>query len=141
AVIKAKTDLWSTTDGQTWEEEKKFEFGPLPGQANGATLFWNLDRLHLAGSFKASTGDDKFVKTLSAIVYSLCPERSTWEANPVSWGWEQFGGDPFLMQSIVFNRFWFFWSLNKALVQKDADSKQAAAKIKGAPKLNVFIPS
>ena len=166
-TIKAMTDLWSTTNGITWEEEKKFEFGALVGQPNGATLFWDLDRLHLAGSFKVpkrdilqvlareidigrlstlntketisilncvkgdpaqDTGKTNFTgATLSAIVYSLCPERFLWEANPVSWGWEQFGGDAFLMQSIVFNRFWFFWSLKHNMER--------------VPKLNVFIPS
>ncbi len=161
-VINAMTDLWSTTDGITWQKETDFELGPLPGQPNGATLFWDDDRLHLAGTFKVPTRDILQVlareigrlsdsenedtkktltalkgnsgdatnfngATLSAMVYSLCPERLLWEANPVSWGWEQFGGNPFLMQSIVFNRFWFFWSLNKT--------------IKGVPKLNVFIPS
>ncbi|MBC8031866.1 MAG: hypothetical protein H7Z16_17420 [Pyrinomonadaceae bacterium] len=132
-IIVAMTDLWSTTDGVTWNQEKAFELGPLPGQPSGATLFWD-DGLHLAGSFKAKTkagasqdDADAGAATLSAMVYSLYPDRFLWEANPVSWGWEQFGGNTFLMQSIVFNRFWFFWSLFQ--------------DIQTPPKLNVFIPS
>ena len=119
-TLEPMTDLWSTTDGVTWTDADDYEFDKLAGKPKGATLFWDESRLHLAGSFELA-------KTLSAVVYSLCAERSLWEANPVSWGWEQFGGNPFLMQSIVFNRFWFFWSLYQ--------------KINKAPKLNVFIPS
>lgn len=130
SVILGKRDLWSTTDGVTWKPEDDLELGPLPGLPNGATLFWDDDRLHLAGSFKAptrGTAEDYKGGALSAMVYSLCASRQLWEANPVSWGWEQFGGSPFLMQSLVFNRFWFFWSLYR--------------KIEIPPKLNVFIPS
>jgi Kelch motif len=124
-TVNAATDLWSTTDGVTWKEETTFKLGRSLGRPNGATLFWD-DGLHLAGSFRADSGDD--AATLSATVFSLCPDRNLWEANAVSWGWEQFGGNTFLLRSIVFNRFWFFWSLRH---------------IKTAPKptLNVFIPS
>ena len=126
--IEPRIDLWSTTDGVNWEEAKIFELGPLPGQPNGATLLWADNRLHLAGSFKAGTREDSDNgATLSATVYSLCADRYQWEANPVSWGWEQFGGNPFLMRSLVFNRFWFFWSLYQ--------------KMTSVPKLNVFIPA
>lgn len=130
-VTASLTDLWSTTDGVKWQRESTFELGPLPGRPNGATLFWD-DGLHLAGSFNARTRGGNPPEadagaTLSAMVYSLCPDRFLWEANPVSFGWEQFGGDPFLMQSIVFNRFWFLWSLFQ--------------DIQTAPKLNIFIPS
>ena len=128
-VIVAKMDLWSTTDGVTWQEEKTLAMGPQRGQPNGATLFWDWG-LHLAGSFKSGTKPDARDyngATLSEMVYSLSPERFLWEANPVSWGWEQFAGNTFLMQSIVFNRFWFFWSLFQ--------------DIQTAPKLNIFIPS
>jgi hypothetical protein len=127
-AIDLKTDLWSTTDGANWTRETQFELGSRAGGANAATLFWNGDRLNLAGSFRINTGDrEDSVEALSAMVYSLCSERFLWEAHPVSWGWEQFGGNPFLMRSIVFNRFWFFWSLYQ--------------KITTAPKLNVFIPA
>jgi hypothetical protein len=120
-IIKTKSDLWSTTDGETWTHVNDYEFDDTrAGRPKGVTLFWDESRLHLAGSFELA-------KTLSAMVYSLCAARFLWEANPVSWGWEQFGGNSFLMRSIVFNRFWFFWSLNR--------------DIKIAPKLNVFIPS
>jgi hypothetical protein len=128
-IIVAKMDLWSTTDGATWQQENTLMLGPQPGQPNGATMFWD-DGLHLAGSFKSGTRADPTDYNgarLSAMVYSLSAERLLWEANPVSWGWEQFGGNTFLMQSIVFNRFWFFWSLFQ--------------DIQTAPKLNVFIPS
>ncbi|MFY9620654.1 MAG: kelch repeat-containing protein [Pyrinomonadaceae bacterium] len=127
--IVAKMDLWSTTDGATWKEEKTLAIGPLRGQPNGATLFWD-DGLHLGGSFKSGSKTnpaDLNGATLAEMVYSLSVRRYLWEANPVSWGWEQFGGNTFLMQSIVFNRFWFFWSLFQ--------------NIKTAPKLNIFIPS
>jgi hypothetical protein len=128
-VIVSKMDLWSTTDGITWTEEKNLAMGPQRGQPNGATLFWD-EGLHLAGSFKLgtrATAGDYNGATLSEMVYSLSAERFLWEANPVSWGWEQFGGNTFLMRSIVFNRFWFFWSLFQ--------------NIRTAPKLNIFIPS
>ena len=128
-TIEARMDLWSTTDGITWKEEKTLAMGPLRGQPNGATLFWN-NGLHLAGSFKLGTkaeAKDLNGAVLSEMVYSLNFERLLWEANPVSWGWEQFGGSTFLMQSIVFNRFYFFWSLFQ--------------NIRTAPKLNIFIPS
>jgi len=128
-IIVAKMDLWSTTDGVNWTEEKTLAMGPQRGQPSGATLFWDKG-LHLAGSFKSGTkanAADYNGATLSELVYSLSPERFLWEANPVSWGWEQFGGNTFLMQSIVFNRFWFFWSLFQ--------------DIQTAPKLNIFIPS
>ena len=128
-TIVAKMDLWSTTDGITWQEEKTLAIGPLRGQPNGATLFWDKG-LHLAGSFKLGTKADARSydgAVLSEMVYSLSVERLLWEANPVSWGWEQFGGNTFLMQSIVFNRFWFFWSLFQNIQTK--------------PKLNIFIPS
>jgi hypothetical protein len=127
--IVAKMDLWSTTDGVTWKEETTLAMGPQRGQPNGATLFWDKG-LHLAGSFKLGTkanAGEYNGATLSEMVYSLSAERFLWEANPVSWGWEQFGGNTFLMQSIVFNRFWFFWSLFQ--------------NIRTAPKLNIFIPS
>ncbi len=128
-TIVAKLDLWSTTDGVNWKEESFLALGPQRGQPNGATLFWDKG-LHLAGSFKSGTKADATNydgATLSEMVYSLSVERLLWEANPVSWGWEQFGGNTFLMQSIVFNRFWFFWSLFQ--------------DIRTAPKLNIFIPS
>jgi hypothetical protein len=128
-IIMAKMDLWSTTDGISWKEEKTLALGPQRGQPNGATLFWDKG-LHLAGSFKLGTkadAKDYNGAVLSEMVYSLSVERLLWEANPVSWGWEQFGGNTFLMQSIVFNRFYFFWSLFQ--------------NIRTAPKLNIFIPS
>jgi hypothetical protein len=122
--ISPRRDLWSSTNGTDWIPEDPIPFQPDPGEPNAATLFFHDQRLNLAGSFKRGEGD---VKTLSAHIYSYCANEFIWEDNPVSWGWEQFNGNPFLMQSLVFNQFLFFWSLHK--------------DIKTPPKLNVFIPS
>lgn len=127
--IVPKKDLWSTEDGESWKEEKNFTILPDPGMPSGATLYFDK-RLHLAGTFKngEKDEDEKIVRgTISAHVFSLCADLSLWEDNPVSWGWEQYGGNPFLMQSIIFNRFLFFWSLYQ--------------NIETVPKLNIFIPS
>jgi hypothetical protein len=111
-------EIWWTEDGQKWHDGAKFfQLNPV-GAPSGATLFFDKD-LMLAGSFLNG-------KRIASHVFKLHATSGIWEDNPVSWGWEQFGGLPFLLQSVVFNRFYFFWAL--------------AAEMGTAPKLNIFIP-
>ncbi|MBZ5555974.1 MAG: hypothetical protein LAO77_01735 [Acidobacteriia bacterium] len=134
-ILTPKEGLWSTQDGVTWKEETNFELRPDPGVPRGATLLFNTldDHLLLAGSFlvsetkPGSAGTQVGAGRLSSHVFTLHPDRFVWEDSPVSWGWELFGGNPFLMRSLVFNGFLFFWS-----IYRDIDDP---------PKLNIFIPS
>ena len=121
--------LWSTEDGDTWKRETNLELRPDLGKPLGATLlFHELDgHLLLAGSFWVPESATS-AGSLSAHVFRLYPDRFLWEDNPVSWGWEQFGGSYFLIRSVVFNRFLFFWSLYQDIREP-------------VPKVNIFIPS
>jgi hypothetical protein len=117
--IDSRSDIWWTEDGETWRDgTETFQLKPAPGTPSGATLFFD-ECLLLAGSFLNGN-------TLTSHVYKLNAAKQFWEDNPVSWGWEQFGGKSFLLQSVVYNRFYFFWSI--------------ASAIKTPPRLNIFIP-
>jgi len=116
------SDIWWTEDGDTWTDAtRSYELDPSPGKPAGATLFFDKS-LMLAGSFIKE-------RTLSSHVFKLNVVNGIWEDNPVSWGWEQFGGTPFLLQSIVYNQFYFFWAISAELGPSVP-----------APKLNIFIP-
>jgi hypothetical protein len=128
-VLVPEEGLWSTEDGTTWARQKNFEMRPEPGVARGATLLYNsLDgHLLLAGTFLVSPSGPGAAGRLESHVFVLQTDRYLWEDHPVSWGWEQFGGNPFLIRSIVFNGFVFFWSIYSAIGRP--------------PRLNIFIPS
>src|SRR4029078_9288964 len=83
------------------------------------------DRLILMGSFlepaieKSSNDPSKNLNAgnrVFSFLFEWNPGTSLWEARPVFDGWQQFQGQNFYMQAVVFNRFLFCWSL-----QNDAE--------------------
>jgi hypothetical protein len=103
------TDLWSTTDGTTWNGLKN-PLDPNPGEPRGAALvarsrdMSGTDKLSLLGSFKEGN-------RISSFLFEWHPGTGYWESYPVLDGWQQFQGENFYMQAVGFNRFLFCWSL------------------------------
>ena len=121
------TDFWSTNDGKTWVDMSKKDLPvpimPDPGVPLGATLLSYFRsgssgvpqsaRLFMLGSFKETrleSGKDVGNRIFS-FVFEWHRGTSYWEANPVFNGWQQFQGQNFYMQAVVFNSFLFCWSL------------------------------
>ncbi|MEF8719791.1 MAG: kelch repeat-containing protein [Candidatus Accumulibacter necessarius] len=124
-------DFWSTRDGETWQEMDENRRPPVPIMPDpGAPLASALvafrqtespempqsDRLLLMGSFKelATNGNGKDQgNRIFSFLFEWHPGTGLWEGRPVFDGWQQFQGQNFYMQAVVFNRFLFCWSLLK----------------------------
>lgn len=124
-------DFWSTRDGKTWQKMDENRRPPVPIMPDpGAPLASALvafrqtessetaksDRLLLLGSFKelAMNGQDKDQgNRIFSFLFEWHPGTGLWEGRPVFDGWQQFQGQNFYMQAVVFNRFLFCWSLLK----------------------------
>ncbi len=122
-------DFWSTRDGRTWQKMDENQHPPVPIMPDpGAPLASALvafrqaeasetaqsDRLLLMGSFKelALSGNDKDQgNRIFSFLFEWHPGTGLWEGRPVFDGWQQFQGQNFYMQAVVFNRFLFCWSL------------------------------
>jgi len=122
-------DFWSTSDGKTWQKMDENRRPPVPIMPDpGAPLASalvafapaessgtaQLDRLFLLGSFKELAIKEKDPNQGNRIFSFLFEWHSgtgLWEGRPVFDGWEQFQGQNFYMQAVVFNRFLFCWSL------------------------------
>jgi len=122
-------DFWSTRDGITWQKMDENQHPPVPIMPDpGAPLASALlafrqtessekaqsDRLLLMGSFKelAMNGNNKDQgNRISSYLFEWHPGTGLWEGRPVFDGWQQFQGQNFYMQAVVFNRFLFCWSL------------------------------
>jgi hypothetical protein len=122
-------DFWSTRDGITWQKMDANRRPPVPIMPDpGAPLASALvafrqtessetaesDRLLLIGSFRelAMAGDDKDQgNRIFSFLFEWHPGTGLWEGRPVFDGWQQFQGQNFYMQAVVFNRFLFCWSL------------------------------
>ncbi|MBK7954125.1 MAG: hypothetical protein IPK02_09290 [Candidatus Accumulibacter sp.] len=122
-------DFWSTRDGRTWQKMDENQHPPVPIMPDpGAPLASALvafrqaeasetaqsDRLLLMGSFKelAIKGNDKDQgNRIFSFLFEWHPGTGLWEGRPVFDGWQQFQGQNFYMQAVVFNRFLFCWSL------------------------------
>lgn len=131
-------DLWTTTDGEIWQEEKKNDMDgaivPAPGRPIGCALVscqvsGAEDRLLLLGSFQEwATGQTKggVGNRISSFIFEWLPGNKLWEVRPIFEGWQQFRGDNFYMQAVAFNNFLFVWSFMK--------------EIKPTLKLNILVP-
>jgi hypothetical protein len=124
-----KRDFWSTRDGKTWKEMDAKSSPPVPIMPDpGAPLAAALvafpqtessglrqtDRLFLMGSFKEVTGTEKGRdqgNRIFSFLFEWHPGTGLWEGHPVFDGWQQFQGQNFYLQAVVFNRFLFCWSL------------------------------
>jgi hypothetical protein len=121
-------DFWSSTDGNTWQklDEKLQPLVPImpdPGEplASAFAAFSQVDpsgtardRLLLMGSFKElaiKAGSPSPGNRVFSFLFEWHPSTGLWEGRPVFDGWEQFQGQNFYMQAVVFNRFMFCWSL------------------------------
>ena len=131
-------DFWSTRDGRAWQrmDEKGSPPVPImpdPGAPLASTLVAFpqkeasttapqteasttalLDRLFLMGSFKEFAIKEKDLKPgnrIFSFLFEWHPGTGLWEGRPVFDGWQQFQGQNFYMQAVVFNRFLFCWSL------------------------------
>jgi hypothetical protein len=125
-------DLWTTKNGKDWEQINVENSGspilPSPGNPLGSALVAFptdvsseiADRLLLLGSFQEWATDDTGKKLLGNRISSFIFEwqwgHQYWELRPVFEGWQQFHGDNFYMQALVFNRFLFVWSLPPEIV-------------------------
>jgi hypothetical protein len=122
-------DFWSTSDGKTWQKMDENRRPPVPIMPDpGAPLASalvafaqaessgtaQLDRLFLMGSFKELAIKEKNPNQgnrIFSFLFEWHPGTGLWEGRPVFDGWEQFQGQNFYMQAVVFNRFLFCWSL------------------------------
>jgi hypothetical protein len=119
-------DFWSSIDGKTWQklDENRLPLVPImpdPGEplASAFAAFaqagtTQVDRLLLMGSFKElaiKAGTPSPGNRVFSFLFEWHPSTALWEGRPVFDGWEQFQGQNFYMQAVVFNRFIFCWSL------------------------------
>lgn len=126
---RPKNDFWSTRDSSaTWQEMSRssppVSIVPDPGAPLGSALVTfrpadssgaaRSDRLFLIGSFKewaAQGAGAKLGNRVSSYLFEWHGGTGLWEARPVFDGWQQFEGQNFYMQAVVYNRFLFCWSL------------------------------
>ena len=117
-------EFWSTTDGINWQDMTKGQaendnrpvpIMPDPGAPLASALVAFGDRLILMGSFQEWNDKRDSNVPLGNRIFSFLfewhPGTALWEARPVFDGWQQFAGQNFYMQAVVYNRFLFCWSL------------------------------
>jgi hypothetical protein len=128
-TFDALRDYWSTRDGKDWKKMDENQLPPVlimpdPGAPLASALVAfrqtessetaDSDRLLLIGSFRevATNGNGKDQgNRIFSFLFEWHSGTGLWEGRPVIDGWQQFQGQNYYLQAVVFNRFLFCWSL------------------------------